>query len=199
VRTSSAAAMAATFGLGGLLNATNSSDSCNELRESIKEAERESFLRAARESAENWADTTSAVSRTSIVLDCLILCAFMLLRRHRPIQRAGLGFLASLLVGCIFGHWASLMDGEQPSGSLCRGRLALIYLFLYGMLAPLVGKLVSLCRAARNIGIGGNSSGWDKTAWRVTVGLQALQLLMLIFYLGITAGKVSRPVSHRPE
>lgn len=113
-------------------------------------------------------------------------------RRHRPVQRAGLSFLACLLVGCMFGHIASLMDGQEPTGSLCRGRLAIIYLFLYGLLAPLVGKLASLLRAARNVLLAGNASGWDSYAKRVTAAILALELLAIVFYLGISAGKPSR-------
>ena len=83
------------------------------------------------EAAEQWAVTTSTVSFTCLGLDLIMVVLLVALRHHRPIQSEGLGFLCCLLMGCMFGHIASLMDGLTPSAEGCRGRLALIYVFIY--------------------------------------------------------------------
>ena len=182
------------------VNATTSSLSsgapanatCEELRNWDLELQRSEMLEAARLSSEQWASTSWAVSAVSLALDIVLMLLIIRLRRYRALQRAGVGYLCCVLVGCIFGHVASLMDGLPLSGAVCRGKLAVIYLFLYGLLAPLLGKLVSLCRAAGNVLLAGTSTGWDLTAQRFAACVLALQLLAVVCYLGLTAGKPTR-------
>lgn len=187
-------AIATLFNITGE-NATFVNASCQDLRELSslnKAAFSERMLEAARMSAEQWAATTSVLSVVSSVLDVFIVVALVAMRRHRPIQRQGLGFLICLVVGCFLGHMASILDSRQPSAALCRGRLAVIYMFIYGLLAPLFGKLISLCRAANNVLLAGHASGWDPLARKVTYSLYGIQGISLIFYLALTAGKPSR-------
>ena len=191
----------ATHVTNEIMNATSSlhilhNTTCEDLRQADLEQQRLRLLDAARLSAESWAAYSSSIASLSILLDIVFILLIVSLRRHRPIQRAGAGFLCCMLGGCIFGHIASLMDlaygNEEFRGSICRGKLAVIYLFLYGLLAPLVGKLVSLCRAAQNVLLAGHTAGWDRSAQRFTAGLLAVQLVLIFFYLTLTAGKTVR-------
>ena len=191
------AAPAAPFlavGMDMFANSSNASSSmsCEALRKADILQQRKVLLQAARESAENWADTAATISFVSIALEIVFLALLIRLRLHRAIQRAGVGYVVSLLVGCLFGHLASLIDGLPPSPTACRSRLALIYIFLYGLLAPLLGKLASLCRASHDVLLAGHTSGWDTYAQRVALSLLGLQFTLLLFYLGITAGKPTR-------
>ena len=53
-----------------------------------------------------------------------------------------------------------LHASPRPRGRVdVRAQLAVIYLFLYCLLAPLVGKLVSLCRAAGDSLHAGHATG----------------------------------------
>jgi hypothetical protein len=170
------------------------SDSCEALRNADKELQREEMLRAARDSAEQWAATTRSISVANCGLDVFLLCLLVVLRRHRPIQKQGFGFLACLLFGCFCGHIVSILDAYTPSAQLCRGRLAVIYLFIYGLLAPLIGKLSSLCRAAHNVLLVGHSTGWDQVARKTTAMIYFTQVIALAMYLSLTAGKQPRQV-----
>ena len=193
--------MSTILSLSGLSNnlssvgtAVASSEACEALRNIDKEAQRQQLLTAARASAEDWAATTRSISVANCALDVLLLCLLVLLRRHRPIQKQGFGFLACVLFGCFCGHIVSILDAYAPSAQLCRGRLAVIYLFIYGLLAPLIGKLASLCRAAQNVLLLGHSTGWDPVARKTTGIIYATQVLALALYLSLTAGKKSREV-----
>ena len=132
------------------------------------------------------------MSSTSLALDGVLLVLIVHLRRHRPLQRAGVTFLACLLLGCMLGHVASLMDGLPLSGAVCRSKMGVIYACLYALLAPLLGKLASLCRAAQNVLLAGHTTGWDTFAQKVTATVLGVQLMALLLYLGLTAGKATR-------
>ena len=186
-----------TSDLAGILNSSSSlsilqNTTCEDLRRHDLEAQRQALLSAALESAATWSVQSSTIAGVSITLDLLMLATIIKLRRHRPLQRAGVRYLCCLLVGCLFGHIASLMDLLPPRGATCRGKLACIYLFLYFLLAPLLGKLFSLCRAAQNVLLAGHTAGWDRSAQRFTTAVLSLQITMIFFYLALTAGKPVR-------
>ena len=170
-----------------LLNGT-----CEELRQQLEDNQRSLILNATLAAAEQWADMTSALSYTCISLDVVMIVLLVAFRHHRPVQSAGLGFLLCLLTGCIFGHLASLTDAFALTAASCRGRLALIYLFIFFLVAPISGKVASLCRVARNASLAGNASGWDLYAKKCTLVIVMLEVIILVFYLGITAGKPYR-------
>ena len=170
---------------------------CTELIAANTETRRAEILQAARKSAEDWVLTTSTISMTSMALDSIMLVLVVSLRRYRLLQQYGVGFLNYLLCGALFGHVASLIDGLPPSGALCRARLAFIYLFLYGMIAPLLGKTCSLCVTSRNAMLAEHAIAWDRRARRIAMMLTSMQVLMLIIFLGLTAGKPSREVPIR--
>lgn len=165
---------------------------CAELLLKSEEQSRREILEAARESAEKWASTTAAISVTSMCVDLFVLVVVVKLHRHRNIQRSGMSFLGSLLIGCVFGHIASLIDGLPPSGGLCRLRLALIYLFIYGLITPVFAKVTSLAVTTRNAMLAEHAIAWDRRARRISNGILMVQVLMLIIFLGVTAGKRSR-------
>lgn len=176
-------------------SSTNVSLTCEEARLLDQAEQQQRLLAAARRSAEEWVGTTASISATSLALDFVLLIIIFRLRRHRPLQRVGVSFCMCILVGCMFGHAASLMDGVPPKGAegaQCRGRLAIMYMFVYLMIAPLFGKLVSLCRSANSVLLAGYSTGWDKLAKRLTIAIALFQLVMVVCYLIITAGKPFR-------
>ena len=170
---------------------TNAS-TCQDILIADKAARRQEILEAARQSADKWASSSIALSIVCLILDVLILLAIFHLRRHRSIQHSGVGYLMCVVMACIFGHLSSLMDGLPVGPYTCRGKLAIIYLFIYGLLAPLVAKLVSLLRASKNVLLSGTSAGWGMDAVKITVSIIGLQLVLVIFYLGLTAGKEYR-------
>ena len=165
---------------------------CELLLEESEEEQRQLILQAARESAEKWALTTSAISITSMVIDIFLIFLIFRLYRHRWIQRAGFSFLVALLIGCVFGYIASLIDGAPPSAALCRVRLAFIYLFIYGLITPLFAKVTSLSITTRNAMLAEHAIAWDRRARRISGSVYAVQLLTLTIFLCVTAGKPGR-------
>ena len=149
-------------------------ESCDDLLEESKEQRRREILAAALSSAENWAPAATAVSITSIVIEVAMLVLVFRLRRYRLIQVAGVGYLNYLLVACIFGHTVSLVDGAPPSGTVCRLRFSLIYIFLFGLLAPLIGRLYSLSFKSRNALMAEDAIAWDRRAVKVAAVIMSL-------------------------
>ena len=169
---------------------TNAS-TCQDILIADKAARRQEILEAARQSADKWASSSIALSIVCLILDVLILLAIFHLRRHRSIQHSGVGYLMCVVMACIFGHLSSLMDGLPVGPYVPRQARDHLPLHLRP-LAPLVAKLVSLLRASKNVLLSGTSAGWGMDAVKITVSIIGLQLVLVIFYLGLTAGKEYR-------
>ena len=153
---------------------------CTQQENEALQEQRAAIRAAASASVQDWWIPAVVISISSIIIELVILGLVLWLRRRRQLQATGIGFMASIIFGCIFGHIASMMDGLEASGPACRGRLALIYLYLYGLIAPIFARLVSLCVVLRNVMVAEFAIAWDWQARRLTMGLLSLQVPMPI-------------------
>ena len=159
------------------------------------------ILESSKEVALSWLPANATLNFTLLAIELVLVLTAVRLRHRRAIVRSGLGFVTTIVLGCVCGHIANLIDAlpladMEEGGMACRGRLVLLQLFISLLLFPICGKLVTRCRTMRTLNLSSTAGGgadWDRLARRIAFGTIAAQLLIVTVYLSVTARRDFSP------